>query len=655
MNSSNTVELRLPTTKLMFIDVEGYTTDIRWNRELPIYCVCVLTIDERGVKQVRKFKNTQQAISFIERMLVEKYTIVAHNTKFDYAVLKLHGLNHTIEPNHLSVMCTQVMAYIKDSSLPSYSLSELTGEKTDVVQACLDLGLIERKLNATEFWSIDWTENTEVRKVIENYCVDDLKATVSLYKKLMLWYNANPKYIKPLLELEFPMLEVLSHMESSGVYIDGQLLNELRSSLNSEVNNYEQEIAKLFPLLPELTWSESNETYEPKEKTYAKSPYRNKANVSYYIDNEGIVTCSDAHIVGDHCKLVPYNPAAATGHTWWLLKNNYPEVLEAADKTKSGKPSLSKEFLLDIGDQLPDNLPLAKLSKANKYSQMAESLAKAVQLDGRIHCGFLNCRTRTTRLATVNPNQQNIPIPNDESGAIFRSLFAAPDSTKVILVADLDRIELCVLAWFLLKVEKDSYLADIINSGADVHQANADLWGVERFVAKTVIFLLVYGGSPALIFKRKLLPTMKEAEEAFNRVNETQPSIERLKQKVWKACRERGFVTNPFNAHGVYPECRSKQKWLRLRGERQSFNYLIQKTSRDILHFLLIESYPEIIKADAKLVNVVHDEAVIECSVEKSEELKLELNRIWNNRLDFLPGIKINGEWNIGRNWKEAK
>jgi DNA polymerase-1 len=217
-------------------------------------------------------------------------------------------------------------------------------------------------------------------------------------------------------------------------------------------------------------------------------------------------------------------------------------------------------------------------------------------------------------------------------------------------------IELRALAYFLSIVEGDEDLASVFSSEkADAHTANATRWGVSRNVAKTLIFLLIYGGQPKLMFARKLFPTIEEAERAFEGVHTSQPSIRSLMAKVIAEATKKGFVKSLLGRHMHYPDLKSANKWDKLKAERQTFNALIQGSSRDILHYLLGESLPVVLAHQAHFVNVVHDEVVIECPVEQKESLLQALDGIWNNRTDFLGSLPITGEWNSGSTWFEAK
>lgn len=238
---------------------------------------------------------------------------------------------------------------------------------------------------------------------------------------------------------------------------------------------------------------------------------------------------------------------------------------------------------------------------------------------------------------------------------MFRKLFVASPG-HVLLCADLDQIELRVLAYYLARCEKDKGLLEEFNSdNPDAHTKNATTWGVSRTVAKTLIFLLVYGGQPKLMVERKLFPTLEQAEAAFAGVKNNQPAIDRLMRNVIDKAAERGYIKTLAGRRLYYPNLNSASKWQRMRAERQCFNALIQGGARDIIHALVVESLPVIKKHNAHLVNVVHDEVLVEAREEVAEALKQELAPIWSKRLDMIDGVPVNGDWNTGLTWYEAK
>lgn len=659
-NLLNTVE-KLPVSKLLLVDCETHTTDARFDPTKAVYLVGIIQFTEANKAKVLKL-SIERAVEFIDLRLSQGYTMVCHNAKYDYSVLKTHGLKHTIKPGELSVACTMQMAYFRDSNLDSFSLDYLTGQKDDVIEKCAEAGVFEgyEKLpSKADFWNTDWSDNKDVLKVIEDYCIQDLKATVVLYKRLASWYNCNPEYIPSLLLREFPAIEFLSQLERVGAYVCPTRLSDLSQDLNRQLTEARGQLTAEVYKLPKLSWKEDH--YEPVTKTYSNGVYKNAGSkspiVASYMDNDGRVTASNPYIIYDHCELTDYNSSAATGHNWWLLNRYCPDVLERANATKKGRPQLDKDYFKDIADDLPENITIAKILKLTKAIQKTEEIYANIKADGRLHTHFNQCQVRTGRLSSSNPNLANLQRSDDNPNSIgsrFRGLFAAP-AGKRILVADLDRIEIVVLAWFLFKALKDSNLRDIVNSGLDVHQANADLWGVSRTIAKTLIFLLVYGGGAQKIFRNGMAPTLEAAQALVDQVNEKQPTIETLKQMCWQRWTKTGFVTNPFKCHVPYPELGSKRKWERAAGERKSFNCLIQRTARDVYFQLVIETLPVLDKHGASLVNSIYDEVVVECPEETAEACVRELNAVWQNRWDILKDIKVNGDWNAAEDWYHAK
>jgi DNA polymerase-1 len=243
----------------------------------------------------------------------------------------------------------------------------------------------------------------------------------------------------------------------------------------------------------------------------------------------------------------------------------------------------------------------------------------------------------------------------DDDSKLFRKLFIAKPG-HVLLCADLDQIELRTLAYYLAVAKGDTGLLEEFNSDTpDAHTKNAKLWGVERNVAKTLIFLLIYGGQPKLMFQRKLFTTLAKAKAAFDGVEKAQPGIKELMQDVVKRSTKRGFVKSVGGRHMHYPNLRSSNKWDKMKAERQCFNALVQGSSRDIIHLLAVQTAPAVWSHGGSFVNIVHDEVLIEVPEENADALIDALTPVWHNRMDLLPGVPVNGDWNKGSTWYEAK
>lgn len=649
----------LPKHTYVVVDLETHGLAARVDASVSVYFACVLVVDSEGNQQPRTYHSIDLLIADLHDLVSQGYWLVYHNSKFDHACLTLRGLRVPIT----CVIDTMVLAYLENNQRGEYSLSSLTGAKEDLIEALVAEGFLPEPIPLKQFWSTDHSDDEDLLKRLVVYCRKDVKATNALYKSLLRLLADAPEIVSAYFTVDQPMLEALINLEQHGALIDQPALTSLLTDTHATIAELESTIASTVGGCPKLQFA--NDTFVPFAKEYASGEYKNKLHVPpFYTDNHGVfVRQWEGHrdngqplVVGSHCPLLPFNSNAATGHVWWVINRECPEVLANVKSTKTGKPKINKDFISDIAELLPETFPIGKLAKQVKRNQMATSIANAIQDDGRIRCDFAHTRTLTGRLATSNPNLQNLPrAGKDEESQRFRKLFV-PSEGNVLLCADLDQIELRVLAYYLLVGERDSGLADEFNGDdPDAHTKNAATWGVERTVAKTLIFLLVYGGQPKLMVERKLFKTLKEAEAAFAGVKENQPSISTLMAKVVAKATKQGYVRTLAGRRVYYPDLQSSQHQLRSRAERQCFNALIQGSSRDIMHMLVGQSLPYIKAAGANLVNIVHDECIVEVTQAKATQLQLQLNGVWERRTDITPGVTINGNWNIGNNWYEAK
>lgn len=649
----------LPEVGYAVVDLETHGLAARTDATVAVYFACVLVVDSNGKQTITTYHSMDLLISDLHALVAAGYWLVYHNSKFDHACLTLRGLRVPIS----CVIDTMVLAYLQNNQRGEYSLSALTGAKEDLIAALVNEGLLPEPVPLKQFWSTDHSDDVDLIKRLVKYCRKDVKATNALYTSLLQLLANAPEVVAAYFTVDQPMLEALINLEQHGALIDQPALTSLLKDTQTTIAEIEFTIASTVGGCPKLQFA--NDTFVPVTKEYKTGVYKSSLHVPpFYTDNQGVfVRQWEGHrdngqplVVGSYCPLLPFNSNAATGHVWWVINRECPEVLANVKSTKTGKPKINRDFITDVADVLPESFPIGKLAKQVKRNQMATSIANAIQDDGRIRCDFAHTRTLTGRLATSNPNLQNLPrAGKDEDSQRFRKLFVASPG-NVLLCADLDQIELRVLAYYLLVGERDHGLADEFNgSDPDAHTKNAATWGVERTVAKTLIFLLVYGGQPKLMVERKLFKTLKEAEAAFAGVKNNQPSISTLMAKVVAKATKQGYVRTLAGRRVYYPDLASSQHQLRSRAERQCFNALIQGSSRDIMHMLVGQSLTYIKAAEANLVNVVHDECIVECKQELAIQLQQQLNGVWEKRTDITPGVTINGSWNIGNNWYEAK
>jgi DNA polymerase I-like protein with 3'-5' exonuclease and polymerase domains len=665
-------EWRSLPTRILVVDLETHGLGARFDPDVHVYCGSVVQDWGDGSRKpkMHSFVRWEPIVDFLQPLLNEGWALVVHNAKFDIPVLTCRGL----KIDYRQVYCTQTLAYLQNNTLPSYSLDALMpGSKIDVVELLVKDGVIDKQTKA-EFWAEDWSGVLPVVESMQEYCVGDTKACHKLY--LRLQKKADENFCIAYHRTEQPMLAVLVQLERNGLPIDKDLLVASISKYRQEVEQHKRTIDERFGLLPELEWNNEEEQFVPKEKTYAKGYYANASTLvmdyyspnavsfrdwgGYAPDGSFVQNIDDGSPVRvyNHCKLKPYNAASATGHTWWLISKHCPQALNFVGKTPSGRPQVNKEFLQDVAEHLPEDFPVARLAKATKKLQMLEGYWNHLSYSNRVHPDFQHTQTLTGRLATSRPNMQNVPrAGEDEESQIFRKLVRAPQGKRMAL-ADLDQIELRVLAYYLQKAVGDSSMADEFQKpDADPHTANATKWQVKRTVAKTLIFLLIYGGQPALMVKRKLFATLAEAEAAFKNVHESQPSIKQLMELVVESATKKGYVQTLGGRKLYYPNLRSSNRSLKSKAVRQCFNALIQGGARDIIHQLAVET-EEVVACYgtcARLVNIIHDEIIVEVDECFADALVADLNLVWQNRLDLLPGVRVNGDWHHGSTWLEAK
>jgi DNA polymerase I-like protein with 3'-5' exonuclease and polymerase domains len=631
-----------------------------------------VVVGEAGDKPfIKNFSTWESFVDHLQPLHDQGYALVCHNAKYDIPLLTTRGFRL----NWSLVYCTQVLAYLDRNDRDSYSLDALTGAKMDLLEELKECNMLEPATTTKEFWAHDWSHNPGVLDYMQAYCDQDTRACHKLYKGIakVISEASCVAYHR----VEQPMLKVLVSMERRGIPVQRELLLSSLERFSREVESHTQAIRERYGLLPELKWNPATEEYEPAEQIYAKGCYKNATTLlaNYYspggeqlygwggYDSVGNlqqhVPDGLPLVVYNHCKLVPYNGAAATGHTWWLIKSKCPDALTHVGTTKTGKPQINKDFITDVAEHLPDDFPVAKLAKATKRLQTLTGYWKHLTQSDRIHPSFNHTQTLTGRLSASQPNLQNVERAGEtEESQLFRKLIQAP-AGKRIAVADLDAIELRVLAYYINKVTGDSSMADVLNSDdPDLHTANSKRWGVSRTVAKTLVFLLIYGGQPALMVKRKLFSTLKEAEAAFEGVHKSQPAIKQLMGFIVERCRKDGYITTIGGRRLHYPHINSNNYSLRGRAERQCFNALIQGSARDIMHLLATETQ-EVLEcyglAFACIINQVHDELIVEFDARLEEELLQDLNLVWQKRLDLLPGVVVNGDWHAGSTWYEAK
>lgn len=324
-------------------------------------------------------------------------------------------------------------------------------------------------------------------------------------------------------------------------------------------------------------------------------------------------------------------------------KNGYSTDAEVLEKLR-GKH--------EIVDYILHYRTLAKLK-----GTYTDGMLSVICPDGRVHTTFRQTLTQTGRLSSVAPNLQNIPV-RTQLGRELRRFFAAEDGYTLI-DADYSQIELRVLA----AVSKDEKLIQAFVSGEDIHTLTAaEVFGVPvsavtssmRKHAKAVNFGIVYGIS-AFSLADDIGVTRKEAEEYIHTYFTRYPAVKEYLDLCKETAKEQGFVTTMFGRRRYIPELRSPKATVRAFGERVAMNTPIQGTAADIIKIAMVKTEKALAESglNAKLILQVHDELILESTVEDAEKAKEILVSCMENACDLALPLSVDAH--IGKTWYDAK
>ncbi len=269
---------------------------------------------------------------------------------------------------------------------------------------------------------------------------------------------------------------------------------------------------------------------------------------------------------------------------------------------------------------------------------------------GRIHANFLQCRVPTGRLACAAPNIQQIPHEDE-----FRRCFVAEDG-HVLVISDYSQIELRILA----EVSGDPAFVDAFQRGEDLHRLTAaTMYNVsmeevtkdQRSDAKRINFGLMYGRG-ARSLSAQLGTDEERGRQLIDEYFANYPKVQRFLQRTAnRAMRDRTLKTlaGRVRKFGNDPVADDRGAM-----RREAMNYPIQGTASDIAKLALVYVREDLEDLDARLVNSIHDEFVIECAEGKAEEVsertQAAMIRAGEDILDKVP---VEVEATISREWRK--
>ncbi|GAB3102064.1 DNA polymerase I [Lysobacter terrae] len=436
------------------------------------------------------------------------------------------------------------------------------------------------------------------------YAAEDADVTLRLHRALAPKLAAEPALERVYRDIEMPLVPVLERVEANGVLIDADELRRQSNDLGKRMLAAQQKATEL-------------------------------AGRSFSLDSPKQL----GQLLFDELKL----PALV--------------------KTPSGQPSTNEEALEAIADlhELPrvilDYRGLAKLR-----STYTDKLPEMVNPEtGRVHTSYHQAGAATGRLASNDPNLQNIPIRTDD-GRRIRDAFIAPPGRKIVSF-DYSQIELRIMA----HLSEDAGLLRAFESGADIHRATAaevfgkaldEVSGNERRAAKAINFGLMYGMS-AFGLARNLGIARGEAQDYIALYFSRYPGVREFMERTRQQARDRGYVETVFGRRLYLDNINARNQGLRAGAERAAINAPMQGTAADIIKraMVQIDGWLSPLRSDtgasrALMVLQVHDELVFEVDENFVDTLRTEVaERMAAAAQLRVPLVVDSG---VGDNWGQA-
>ena len=329
-------------------------------------------------------------------------------------------------------------------------------------------------------------------------------------------------------------------------------------------------------------------------------------------------------------------------------------------KTAKGGISTNEAVL----EQLAPDYPLPKIilenrSLAKLKSTYTDKLPEMINPHtGRVHTTYAQAVAITGRLASSNPNLQNIPIRTAE-GRRVRRAFTAP-AGSLIVSADYSQIELRIMA----HLSGDKTLIAAFQNGEDVHRRTAaEVFGIapenvspeQRRYAKTINFGLIYGMGQYGLAKSLGIDNLS-AKNFIDRYFARYPGVAEYMQRTKEEAAAQGYVETLFGRRLYLPDIHAKNANARAGAERAAINAPMQGTASDLIKRAMIDVSRWLSDdlLQSKLIMQVHDELVLEVLEAELDLVKEKLPQIMAKVDEGMLNVPLVAEVGVGMNWEEA-
>jgi DNA polymerase-1 len=332
--------------------------------------------------------------------------------------------------------------------------------------------------------------------------------------------------------------------------------------------------------------------------------------------------------------------------------------LPVIKKTPSGSPSTDEEVLQKLAEDYPLPKVLLEYRSLSKLkSTYTDKLPKMINAKtGRVHTNYAQTVAVTGRLASNDPNLQNIPIRNAEGRRIREAFIAGPDS--MIVSADYSQIELRIMA----HLSEDVNMLRAFAEGVDIHRATAaEIFGVpadevsseQRRYAKVINFGLIYGMS-AFGLASNLGIERGAAQSYIEKYFQRFSGVKQFMDQTRLQAKAHGYVETVFGRRLWLPEINSPNGPRRQGAERAAINAPMQGTAADLikLSMIAVQDWLESAQVKTRMVMQVHDELVLEVPNDELELVRVKLPELMAGVAALK--VPLTAEVGVGPNWDQA-
>ncbi|MBL8874462.1 MAG: DNA polymerase I [Phycisphaerae bacterium] len=538
---------------------------------------------------------------------------VGHNLKYDMIVLRRAGVMlkgfaaAAGEGDELAAGDTMVASYLIDPSRSSHGLEPLglalLGRTKSSISELIGSGKEQRQFDTVP---VD---------LATPYAAGDADLTLALMQ-VMLPQLRERGLMGLFYDLEMPLVEVLAELEFNGIKVDGDELDRQRARLQSK-------LTQILDSLEKEAKQALGRTFDPDSPKQLSAALFNRPD------------------------------------------DNTPGLgIKPIKKTKTGF-STDAEVLEKLGEDATLTTPIPKLIlEYRQLSKLVSTYLVALKEEinpktGRVHTSFNQTVAATGRLASSDPNLQNIPIRTEIGREIRKAFVAAPG--HLLVTADYSQIELRLLA----HLSKDPALTQAFHDGADIHTAVAaqvhhipldQVTKEQRSGAKMVNFGIVYGVTPYGLARRLNIGN-DEAAEIINGYKRKFAGITTFLEECVQQAKRYGYVETIMHRRRPILDIESNIPARRAFAERIAINSVVQGSAADLIKLAMVNIQRVIDDGKApsglKMLLQIHDELVFEVPEAAAEKARALVVEKMEHAMTL--SVPLGVDAHTGRNWFEGK